>query len=55
MLIVKIAETQLWIDFALACKYITQEDFLRLHSQIEEAGKLLNYMINNPDKFGIKQ
>ena len=46
------AETQLWFDFALACNYISNEDHIKLYSQSEEVGKLLNFMINNPEKFG---
>tara|TARA_R100000935_G_scaffold41776_1_gene63447 strand:- start:320 stop:688 length:369 start_codon:yes stop_codon:yes gene_type:complete len=49
------SETQLWFDFALACNYISQKDYVRLQFQSEEVGKLLNYMINNPEKFGIKK
>ena len=45
------SETQLWLDFALACEYISSEKKIELQSKSEEVGKLLNYMINNPDKF----
>lgn len=45
------SETQLWLDFALACKYISEEKKLDLQNKSEEVGKLLNYMMNNPDKF----
>jgi four helix bundle protein len=45
------SETQLWLDFALACKYISEEKKLNLQNKSEEVGKLLNYMMNNPDKF----
>ncbi|WP_299554994.1 four helix bundle protein [Seonamhaeicola sp.] len=44
-------ETQLWLDFALACDYISDEQRSDLLSKSEEVGKLLNYMMNNPDKF----
>lgn len=46
-------ETQLWLDFALACNYISEKEQLNLQHQSEEVGKLLNYMINNPGKFGV--
>ncbi len=46
------SETQLWFDFALACNYISNDDHSKLHAKSEEVGKLLNYMINNPEKFG---
>ena len=45
------SETQLWLDFALACEYISEEIKLDLQTKSEEVGKLLNYMMNNPDKF----
>ena len=45
------SETQLWLDFAVACEYISEEKKLDLQSKSEEVGKLLNYMMNNPDKF----
>ena len=44
-------ETQLWLDFAFACKYITEEKRAERQLKSEEVGKLINYMINNPEKF----
>lgn len=44
-------ETQVWLDFALACKYITEEIKEELHNEAKEIGKLLGYMIQNPEKF----
>ena len=44
-------ETQLWLEFALACNYINEEKFKELTNKSEEVGKLINYMMNNPDKF----
>lgn len=44
-------ETQVWLDIALACKYISDETFKQLDEQCEEVSKLLNFMINNPAKF----
>jgi len=48
----KNSETDVWLDFALKCKYITEETYKPLHINYIEIGKLINYMINNPDKFG---
>jgi four helix bundle protein len=45
------SETAGWLDFALACNYISQAQFDALNLQNEEAGKLLNHMINNPEKY----
>lgn len=49
------SETVVWLEFALACKYINKETFNSLYSETEEIGKLLNYMMNHPDKFGSSQ
>lgn len=45
------AETQVWLDFSLACKYISQEKYNELSDKNDEVGKLIWYMINNPEKF----
>ena len=45
------SETQSWLEYSLACKYINQENFDSLTSKSIEIGKLLNYMMSNPDKF----
>lgn len=49
------AETQTWLEFSLACKYIDQKTFDQLTSLSLEVGNLINYMINNPGKFGVKE
>ena len=49
------SETNTWLDFALACKYISKEQHIDLSNQGIEIGKLINYMINNPVKFGVKE
>lgn len=48
------SETNVWLNFSLKCEYINQETFESLNSKNLEIGKLINYMINNPDKFGCK-
>ena len=45
------SETSGWLDFAFACLYISKEQHSCLTSENEEAGKLLNHMINNPEKY----
>jgi len=45
------AETLSWLEFALACNYITMEDKKELEYKNIEVGKLISYMMNNPDKF----
>ncbi len=48
------SETNVWLEFALACKYIDVETYTNLNDKSIEIGKLINYMINNPEKFGCK-
>ena len=45
------AETQTWVDFALACKYITEAEYNQLFTLSEQVGNLLNHMIMNPEKY----
>ena len=45
------SETHVWLDFALACEFISQEEYNELYFATEEIGKLLSYMIKNPTKF----
>jgi four helix bundle protein len=49
------SETLVWLEFALACEYIDNNLFNDLLSKNIEIGKLINYMILNPDKFGSKR
>jgi four helix bundle protein len=44
-------ETQIWLDFALACKYIDKTNHDKLISESEEIGKLLHHMMANPEKY----
>ncbi len=48
-------ETSIWLDFALACEYIDEEVFASLKNINIEIGKLLNQMIQNPEKYYIKK
>jgi four helix bundle protein len=49
------SETQVWLQFALSCNYITSESFSLLMSDCDEVGKLIGYMMANPGKFGVKE
>lgn len=46
------SETNIWLEFLLKCEYINQEKFDILNTKNIEVGKLINYMINNPNKLG---
>jgi four helix bundle protein len=45
------AETQVWIEFAFNCAYISQNAYEELTNENNDIGKLTWYMINNPEKF----
>jgi len=45
------SETEVWIDFAFACKYISAEEHLSLSTKNAEVGKILGSMIQHPEKF----
>jgi four helix bundle protein len=46
------SETQRWLEFSLTCNYITKETYDDLFLQTDEIGRITQYMINNPEKFG---
>jgi len=48
-------ETETWLAFALACEYISTDQYDKLNEKCEEVSKLLVYMMNNPEKFLIKR
>lgn len=45
------SETQVWLDFSLQCGYLSKSDYTRLMEKSEEVGKLLNHMIEYPEKY----
>jgi four helix bundle protein len=48
------SETQGWLEYSLACNYITIEMYQQIVEKSKEVGRLINYMILNPEKFGSK-
>ncbi len=48
------SETQPWLEFALKCEYITSKMYQTLLVKSHEVGKLINFMMLNPEKFGAK-
>lgn len=48
------SETSIWLDFALACKYLDEETHTRLQTLNKEVGKLLGHMLKYPEKYGAK-
>ncbi len=45
------SETQVWIDFAMDCGYLSKENHDHLTAGYEEVGKTLSSMIANPARF----
>jgi four helix bundle protein len=45
------SETQTWLEFALACTYLKQQEHDELLKLSEEVGRLLSHMISNPEKY----
>jgi len=48
------SETLVWLDFAYACGYLLKDRHEKMTVDAIEVGKLLNYMILHPEKFGCK-
>ena len=45
------SETIVWLDFALSSKYIDNELNSKVKKAYQEIGKLIGYMMQNPEKF----
>jgi four helix bundle protein len=45
------AETQHWIDTALACGYVTADVHMKLLGKCKEIGRMLGSMMATPEKF----
>ena len=46
------SETHVWLDFALACEYLDNSAHERLVLEVQEVGKLINFMMLHSEKFG---
>ena len=46
-------ETQVWIDFAAECGYLSTEHQAELRSAYEEIGRMLGGMIAHPERFSV--
>jgi len=49
------SETVVWLDFAIECNYLEKEIHDQMVNETIEIGRLLNYMMQNPEKFGCKK
>ncbi len=45
------SETQVWLHFSLECGYVDQLKHDEVIERSEEVGKLLNHMVENPNKY----
>lgn len=48
------SETIVWLDFSIACDCLSKETHERMTQEAIEIGKLLNYMMLHPEKYGCK-
>ena len=48
------SETIVWINFAKDCGYLAVDTFESLTSRYHEIGKLLGFMMDCPEKFGVR-
>ena len=46
-------ETQVWLDFARDCGYLSSERQANLTARYEEVGRMLGGMINHPERFAL--
>ena len=46
------AETQVWLDYALACKYIEKDEHDTLNDKYDHIMAMLTNMINKPKQWG---
>lgn len=45
------AETDVWLDFSKDCKYLTLDEYNDFKPRNDEDGKMIWYIIQNPEKF----
>ncbi len=45
------SETQVWLNFAFECKYISEEIYSECENRSKEIGRLISFIIQNPAKF----
>jgi four helix bundle protein len=45
------SETQSWLDFSFSCNYVDEDRYNDLIKKSEEVGRMLNHMVENPEKY----
>jgi four helix bundle protein len=48
-------ETQVWLDFGFAFGLLDEREHLELYRRTEEVGRMLQHIIDNPEKYGTKE
>ncbi len=48
-------ETQVWLEHAVACSYVTDADIAPIREISEEVGRMLGDMIEHPEKYCSKR
>lgn len=48
------AETQVWLQFAVACQYVDRDSATVLYQSLDEILRMLVAMINNPQSWTLK-
>jgi four helix bundle protein len=46
-------ETQVWLDFALNCRYLPNDEYTGLTTRYTEIGKMLSSMMAHPERFAL--
>ena len=49
------SETQVWLEFSKECGYLTTSEIKGLLETSVEVGRLFEYMVRRPEKFGSKE
>jgi four helix bundle protein len=48
------AETEVWLSFALRCRYIEEREYQPLHNNYDHICRMLTKMVNSPDQWCLK-
>ena len=47
-------ETQVWLQFSINCKYLSEERYDEFLDDSQRIGRMIDHMISNPEKFARK-
>jgi len=49
------AETQVWLDYSLECKYINETTYIKIFTDYERTIGMLINMMNHPEQWSLKK